>query len=120
MLTKKILLSYLAGYLLAGGIGFAFAPEITLQLFFSTGEYGDIMPRVTGMFMMALSGLLWTMIRRGDYSYYRYSVAARTFIVAFMFYLYGSSKDPMFMILIGIVLAGLIPSYWILFRNRSV
>jgi hypothetical protein len=51
---KRISLTYVASYLLMGGAGFAFAPALTLRLFFSNGEYGDVMPRVVGMFMLAL------------------------------------------------------------------
>ena len=53
---KKIMLTYVASYLFVGGIGFAFVPALTLRLFLSNGDYGDIMPRVVGMFMMALGG----------------------------------------------------------------
>jgi len=51
------------------------------------------------MFMAALGGLIARFVQRGDYSYYAYSVYARTGIVAFMVFLYLKSYDPLFLIL---------------------
>ena len=109
---KRFLLIYLASYLFFGGVGFALLPEFTLKLFMSTGDYGDIMPRVAGMFMVALSGLIVLFIIRRDYSNFAYSVFARTALVGFTAFLYMKSSDPLFLVLIAIVLVGLLPSIW--------
>jgi len=116
---KKITLTYLAGYLLIGGLGLAFAPEFTLKLFFSTGEYGTIMPRVVGMFMLALGSLIASFVYFRDYRYYNYSVYARTFIVLFLYWLYTQTADPLFILLIGVVLIGLLPSMFEMIRSRN-
>lgn len=115
---KRISLIYLSSYLLAGGLGFAFLPDLTLKLFFSTGQYDPIMIRVVGMFMMALSGLIGSMVYFKDYKYYPYSIVARTFIVLFLFYIYSQNGDPMFLILNGIVLLGLLPSYYVVIKEK--
>ena len=115
---KRITLSYLAVYLWVGGLGLAFLPQVTLDLFQSNGDYGDIMPRLVGMFMIALSGLIALFVYWKDYKYYPYSVFIRTFIVAFLFFLYARSDDPLFLVLIAIVLIGLVPSVYTLLRER--
>ena len=115
---KRITLTYLAVYLLVGGLGFAFLPDFTFELFQSTGNYGDIMPRVTGIFMIALSGLIALFVYYRDYKYYPYSVFIRTFIVIFLFVLYFRTDDPLFLILNIIVLVGLLPSIYTLIRER--
>jgi hypothetical protein len=115
---KKIMLTYVASYLFIGGIGFAFVPALTLRLFLSNGDYGDIMPRVVGMFMMALGGLVGEFVRRRDFTYYPYSVYARSLMFAFLIFLYVKSGDPLFLVIPAIVLVGLAPSLYLLARER--
>ncbi len=116
---KRITLTYLAVYLLAGGIGLTFLPAFTLDLFQSNGDYGDIMPRVAGMLMMGLGGLITQFVLRKDYTYYAYSVYIRSFFVLFLFFLYFRSSDPLFIVLNVIVLIGLLPSIYVLVRERN-
>ncbi len=116
---KRVTLSYLAGYLLFGGLGLAVMPEFALDLFQSNGDYGDTMPRLVGMFMIALSGLIAMFVYLKDYKYYPYSVFIRTFIVLFLFFLYARSDDPLFLVLNAIVLVGLLPSAYTLARERT-
>ena len=116
---KRITLGYVSVYLFLGGVGMAFMPELALKLFQSTGEYGDIMPRVVGMLMLGLSGLIAHFVYYEDFRYYGYSVYIRIFFVVFLFYLYNRSSDPFFAILNGIVLVGLLPSIYTLLRERG-
>ena len=115
---KRLTLSYLASYLLIGGLGLAFLPAVTLELFQSNGQYGDVMPRVTGAFMIGLSGLIALFVYYEDYKYYPYSVYIRSFFVLFFFFLYFRSADPFFLVLNAIVLIGLLPSIYTLIRER--
>ena len=110
---KKITLIYLASYLLAGGVGFGFAPDIALRMFMSTGDYGDIMPRMAGMFMIVLGYLIALFVKNKDYKYYLPTIIARTFIVIFLSVLYFRTNDPLFIIVNIIVLIGLIPSSYV-------
>ena len=114
---KKITFTYLACYLTFGGIGFAFFPELTLKLFLSNGDYGDIMPRFVGMFMVALGGLIAMMTINQDFRYYVYSVYIRTGMTAFIVWIYSFSKDPLFITIIVIVLIGLLPSWYTYVRE---
>ncbi len=116
---KRITLTYLAIYLLIGGLGLAFLPALALRLFFSNGDYGDVMPRVAGMLMIGLSGLIGQFVLNQDYRYYPYSVYIRSFFVLFLFVLYARSSDPLFLVLHGIILLGLLPSIYTLIRERA-
>ena len=115
---KRLTMSYLASYLVVGGLGLAFFPAFTLNLFQSNGDYGDIMPRLVGMLMFGLSGLIALFAFHRDYRYYSYSVYIRSFFVLFLFYLYSRSADPLFLVLNVIVLIGLLPSIYTLVRER--
>jgi hypothetical protein len=117
--VKRLTLTYVAAYLLIGGIGLALVPSLTLRVFLSTGDYGDVMPRVVGMFMIGLGGMVAQFVYFRDYTYYVYSVVLRSFFVAFMFILYARSSDPLFLVLNVIVLVGLVPSMYTLLRERS-
>ncbi len=114
---KKLTLWYLVTYLAVGGLGLAFMPGMALELFLSTGDYGDVMPRLVGMFMLVLSGLIAAITVNQDFKYYPVTLVARSFIVVFMGVLYSRTDDPLFLVLIGIVLVGLIPGFIVQIRG---
>jgi hypothetical protein len=114
---QRLTLIYLAAYLLVGGLGLLLAPAFTLHLLLSNGAYGDIMPRMTGMFMVALGGAIFEFARARDYRYYLYTIVARSFIVVAMTALYFYARDPLFLVLDGIVLLGLLPSIYVAARS---
>lgn len=116
---KTITFSYLAGYLLGGGFGLAFFPETTLWLFQSTGDYGDIMPRVVGMFMIMLGAVVASMLQRRDFAYYGRTILVRLFAVGFLAFLFVRSGDPLFAVFIVVVLIGLLPSMAVALRERA-
>jgi hypothetical protein len=116
---KKITLWYLASYLILGGAGFAFFPDLTMTIFLSDGDYGEIMPRALGMFMLMLGGLVASMVRNQDFTYYVYSICARSFAVLFLCFLYIISNDLMFIVLVIIVLIGLLPSMYVLYQEKK-
>ena len=112
---KRLTLIYLTGYLAVGGIGFLFVPDLALSLLLSNGEYGDVMPRVAGMFMVVLAALIGSFVRREDYSYYATTIGARSFIVVTLTVLYFRTEDPLFLVLDAIVLLGLLPAMYVQF-----
>jgi uncharacterized protein YjeT (DUF2065 family) len=116
---KKFTLIYLASYLFIGGLGFAFIPETLLKIFLSTGTYGDVMPRVVGMFMLVLGFLITLFIKNKDYKYYFPTIIARSFIVIFLTVLYFNTDDPLFIILNCVVLIGLLPSIYVYIKDGS-
>lgn len=115
---KHVTLTYLTTYLFVGGLGFLLVPDFTLRLMFSNGEYGVVMPRVVGMFMLVLSGLIFQFVHHRDYRYYIYTVFARSFIVLVFTAIYLQTKDPLFLVLNAIVLIGLVPSIYVVATAR--
>jgi uncharacterized protein YjeT (DUF2065 family) len=114
---QRLTLSYLAGYLLVGGLGFLVAPSFALRLLLSSGAYGDVMPRMLGLFMFVLGGVILQFVRAQDYRYYLYTIVARSFIVLAMTALYFKARDPLFLVLDAIVLIGLLPSIYVAARG---
>ena len=110
---QRLTVIYLRTYLLLGGVGLLLAPEIAPRLLLSNGAYGDVMPRVAGMFMIVVSGFIGQFVKRSDYTYYGYTVLARSFIVIVFTALYWKTRDPLFLVLDGIVLLGLVPSAYV-------
>ncbi len=117
---QRLTLSYVAGYLIVGGIGFLVAPNVALRLLLSNGAYGDVMPRVVGMFILVLGGLIFQFARGRDYRYYLYSTVARSFIVLVLTALYFRARDPLFLVLDAIILIGLLPSIYIAVQSARV
>jgi hypothetical protein len=109
-LLQQLTFIYLSSYLLVGGLGLLVVPVLTLRLLLSNGSYGDVMPRLVGVFMLALGGVILQFVRARDYRYYRYTIIARIFIFVAMTALYFKSRDPLFLVLDAIVLVGLLPS----------
>jgi hypothetical protein len=110
---QRLTLIYLATYLLIGGLGFLVAPDLTLRLLLSNGVYGDIMPRIVGLFMSVLGGVIVQFVRAQEYRYYFYTIVARSFIVLVMTFPYFKARDPLFLVLDAIVLIGLLPSIYV-------
>src|SRR5215510_661411 len=110
---QRLTFIYLATYLIGGGLGLLVAPDVTLRLLLSKGMYGDVMPRLFGLFMMALGGVIWQFIRARDFRYYTYTIGVRCFIVAVMTALFFTSHDPLLLVLDAIVLVGLLPSIYV-------
>ena len=113
MRLKRLTLIYPATILTFGGLGFALLPEFTLDLLQSNQDYGDVMPRLVGMFMVALGSLIGLFVARKDYTYYGYSIVARTGFFVFFFVLYSIDQDPLFLVFPAIVSVGLIASYFV-------
>ena len=112
-LLQRLTFIYLASYLLVGGLGLLVAPEPFLRLLLSNGRYGDVMPRLVGVFMVALGGTVLQFVLAREYRFYRYTIVARIFIVAAMTALYFKARDPLFLVLDAIVLLGLLPSIYV-------
>lgn len=115
---RKITLSYLVAYLAVAAVGFGLFPQQFMDLFQSNGDYGSVMPRLVGMMMGALAFLIFTILRNEDWKYYVVSIYVRSGIVAFLFYVWAISDDPMFLIINVIVLVGLLPSIYVHYFRR--
>src|SRR5262245_60107812 len=112
-LLQQLTFIYLSSYLLVGGLGLLVVPELALRLLMSNGSYGDVMPRLVGVFMLALGGVIVQFVWAHDYRYYRYTIIARIFICVAMTALYFKSLDPLFLVLDATVLVGLLLSFYV-------
>lgn len=99
---------YLVSYLTFGGLGLLFAPAFALQLLGSTGTYPPVLVRFMGSLLLALGIIVAQIVRYRVESLYRTTLAVRVVLVATLVALYGTSHDPLFLVLTGIVGLGML------------
>ena len=106
MKRTRLSLYYVAAYLLSGGAGFLFAPDLSLRLFLSTGHYSEVMVRFAGVLLLALGILVVQIVRHRAERLYATTLVVRTIILAALASFYGSTGDPLMLVLLGIVGTG--------------
>ena len=115
---KRISLGYVAFYLLAGGIPLALDPDLALRLLLSNGHYGEVMPRLVGLVMILLGGLVSQIVRQGIASLYVTTFVLRVFMLAALLTLYFYSGDPMMLVIFVIVGVGVAATVYGLAAQR--
>jgi hypothetical protein len=115
-------LYYLIGYLIPGGLALLLALQLALKLMFSTGEYGDVLPRFVGLLMVALGIIVSQAVRHRLEVLYPTALIVRSGMLPVMLGLYLYSGDPLFITLLvivgfGVVLTG--GSYWLDRRDKT-
>ena|SRR5258708_37857006 len=116
-------LFYLIGYLVPSGLAFLFAPQLTLKLLFSNGNYGDVMPRLVGVFVLTLGLLAFQIVRLRVEALYTTLLGLRVGILVALVGLFAYSSDPLFIVLLGVVGLGVVltaTSYWLDRQARAV
>jgi uncharacterized protein YjeT (DUF2065 family) len=108
MRRTNLSLIYVATYLLAAGISLFLAPQLALRLFLSTGDYGNILPRLAGLLLVGLGMLVVQIIRYRITSLYRTTLAVRGVFCLGFVVLYASSGDPLFLVLLLVVGLGML------------
>ena len=103
MRTTRLSLYYLATYLTIGGLGFLAAPQTILTLFFSNGQYRDVIVRLAGVLLLALGILVFQIIRHRVSALYPTTLIVRAIILLALIFLYFSSRDPLMITLLVIV-----------------
>ena len=116
---RRATLAYVVAYLTVGGSGFLLAPELTLDLFQSNGDYSTEGFRVAGGFMLGLGALVGAILAYQDWKYYPVSIVVRIGFVVFLTAMLVATRDPLFGIIDVIVLIGLVPSLWFVYKERS-
>ncbi len=101
-------LFYLAAYLVGAGVALVVVPSLTLKLLFSNGNYGDVMPRLLGVVLLALGLVIVQIIRHRVEALYSTTLGVRVIIVAVLVALFAYSKDPLFISLIVVVGIGMV------------
>jgi len=112
MNRTRLSLYYLCSYLLFGGLILLFFPKEGLRLFLSTGDYGDVFPRVAGMLLTGLGMTIFGIIRARAEALYPATLIIRAFFLACIVAFYVMTQDPLFLVLLvivgfGFVLTGL-------------
>ncbi len=103
MKKTRLSLFYVAGYLLPAGVGLLFAPRMTLKLLLSNTDYGDVLPRVVGMFLLGLFIIVTQVIRLRVEAFYSTTLIVRTFFCICVVFFYYISHDPLFLTMLGII-----------------
>jgi uncharacterized protein YjeT (DUF2065 family) len=101
-------LFYLATYLLGAGIALIFAPSLALALLFANGHYGDVMPRLLGVVLLALGIVIVQIIRHRLEVLYTTTLLVRAFIMLVLAGLLVYSGDPLFISLMVVVGLGMV------------
>jgi uncharacterized protein YjeT (DUF2065 family) len=116
MNKTRLSLYYLFSYLIVAGLALLVAPELALKLLFANGNYGDVLPRLLGMLLLALGIFVLQAFRHRLDVLYTTALAVRVIIMLpVLLGLYLYSRDPLFISLLvvvglGVVLTGV--SYW--------
>jgi len=121
MKRTRMSLFYVIGYLVPGGLGLLVAPQMALKLLFSNGNYGDVMPRLAGMLMVALGVILVQVVRHRQEVLYPTALVVRSGMLPVLLSFYIVSYDPLFVALLVIVGIGVFftgVSYWLDLRDK--
>lgn len=108
MRKTRMSLYYLAGYLWVGGIGFLFAPIFSANLLLSNIEYPAVILQAIGMFMVGVGMIVVQIIRLSIAVLYPTTLIVRIFFCACLLFFYFTTQNPLFIVLFGIVVLGLL------------
>jgi thiol:disulfide interchange protein len=108
MRRTNLSLIYVAAYLLGAGIFLLLAPRLALQLLLSTGDYGEVLPRLVGLLLLGLGTFVVQIIRYRVAALYLTTLAVRAIFCVGFVGLYTLSRDPLFLILLVVVGAGVL------------
>jgi len=116
MKKTHLSLYYLIGYLIPSGLAFLLVPQLALKLLFSNGDYGDVLPRLVGMFLLALGALVFQIVRYQLEVLYTTIIAVRGGMLIILLGLFLYSHDPFFISLMVVVGFGFVLTsvcYWL-------
>lgn len=108
MRRTNLSLIYVATYLLAAGIFLLLAPGLALRLLLSTGDYGDVLPRLLGLMLLGLGILVAQIVRYRIALLYSTTLVVRGIFILGIVALYAMSGDPLFLVLLVIVGVGVL------------
>ncbi|HEV8130022.1 MAG TPA: hypothetical protein VGQ81_02130 [Acidobacteriota bacterium] len=98
---------YVVAYLVPTGAVLMVAPDVMLRILLSSGDYGDVFPRLVGCFMVGLGVFVLQIIRHRVRALYPTTLGARIFFCASFLALYFRSRDPFFLVISCVVAVGL-------------
>ena len=115
MKKTHLSLYYLFSYLILAGVALIAAPQFAMKLLLSNGDYGDVLPRLLGVVLLALGIVIFQIVRFKVEALYSTTLIVRAIILAVLLGLYLYAHDPFFLVLVGIVGLGVVLtgiSYW--------
>ena len=101
-------LYYPATYLTIAGLSLLVAPQFSLKLLLSNGDYGDVFPRVAGLMILGLGLIVIQVIRLRQEQLYSTLWAIRLLFCIGWLGLFFYTRDPYFLVLLAIVGVGFI------------
>jgi uncharacterized protein YjeT (DUF2065 family) len=104
----RLSLYYLASYLWLGGIGLLLAPRLAANLLLSNTDYSAVMLQALGMFMIGLGFIVVQIIRQRIGALYPTTLIVRLFFCACLLYFFFATQNPLFLVLFGIVVLGVL------------
>lgn len=119
MNRTRLSLYYVVGYLSFAGIGLLIAPRTILKLMLSNADYGEVFPRFTGSMMLALAIVVLRLIQARAYQLYPTTIQIRALIAATICWLYADTHDPFFLVVLGIVAAGMVFTGYCLWKDHG-
>jgi uncharacterized membrane protein YoaK (UPF0700 family) len=108
MRRTHLSLYYLAGYLVVAGVALIATGQLAMRLLLSNGEYGDALPRLLGVVLLALGILIAQIIRHRIEVLYSTTLVVRGLILTVLAGLFVATRDPFFLVLLGIVGLGVL------------
>jgi xanthine/uracil permease len=103
-------LYYPAFYLTGSGLGLTLAPQWTVHTLLSNGHYETAALRLAGLFVIGLAAIVIQTIRLGLDALYPTLMGVRLVFCAGYVVLYEQTGDPFFLVVLGVVGAGLAAS----------
>jgi hypothetical protein len=108
MRRTNLSLIYVATYLLTSGAFLVLAPRVALHLLLSSGDYGEIFPRLGGLLLLGLGIIVAQIVRHRVTALYLTTLAVRGIFCVGFVVLYALSHDPLFLVLLGVVGIGVV------------
>jgi hypothetical protein len=99
-------LYYLAGYLVPAGLLLLFVPEFATKLLLSNRTYDYAPFHLAGVLLLVIGILIIQIIRHRLEQLYATTLVARALISATLLWLFLSTGDPFFAVVLVIVLIG--------------
>jgi len=108
MNKTRLSLYYPATYLTIAGLSLLLAPQLSLKILLSNGDYGDVFPRAAGLMILGLGLIVIQVIRLRQEQLYSTLWAIRLLFCIGWLGLYFYTRDPYFIVLFAIVGIGFV------------
>ena len=106
MRRTHLSLYYLIGYVVPSGLLLLFAPAFTTQLLFSNQVYSEPALRLAGLVLLALGVFVIQLVRLHVEVMYTTTLIVRSLLSVGLLYLFVSTGNPFFAIVLATVLFG--------------